>query len=116
MEARRSRVVQALVGVAGGVGLAPVLGDGPAPALPIDRDRRPSATGFVAQMDQQRVGVVLDAEAMLGVRFLVQAANDRAAGIGAGDERGPAAMAGTRARQSIHPRSVAERGQRRTSI
>jgi hypothetical protein len=47
------------------------LRDCPAPGRPIYGDRRPCATILVAEVDQQRVRVVLDAQAMIGVGFLV---------------------------------------------
>jgi hypothetical protein len=42
------------------------------PAGSIDRDGGPAFPVFVAQMDKQRVRVVLDAQAVGGIRLLVK--------------------------------------------
>jgi len=41
----------------------------------IHRDRRPAPPVFVAQMDEQRIRVVLDAQAVGRVRLLVEPAS-----------------------------------------
>ncbi|HKV29618.1 MAG TPA: hypothetical protein VJT14_01220, partial [Candidatus Dormibacteraeota bacterium] len=41
----------------------------------IHGDRRPALPVFVAQMDEHRVGIVLDAKAVGGVRLLVERAS-----------------------------------------
>src|SRR5439155_1698022 len=72
-------LVEGVVGAARGVGLPFVLRHGPGAGLAIDGDRRPARSVFVAEVDQQRVGVVLDAQPVLRIRCLVEAADRLAA-------------------------------------
>src|SRR5690348_7716115 len=68
-----------------GVALARRLGDRPAPRGTVDRQHGPVAAILAAEMDEQRVAVVLDAQPVPGIAVLVQDAPGR----GGGDERGP---------------------------
>lgn len=82
----RSVVVDVAVRSRGAVGLANLLRYCPSTRCPIDCDRGPSVAVLAAEMDQQRMGVVLDPKAVLGVLLLVQAPDDRAFLRGVGDE------------------------------
>jgi hypothetical protein len=67
--------VELLVGTGGRVDLAPLLGHRPAPGQAIDGDGGPAVAVLAAEMDQQRVVVVLDAQTVLRAALLVQAAH-----------------------------------------
>jgi hypothetical protein len=58
-----------------GICLRAPLNDGADSRRAIHGDRRPAPRVFVAQMDEQRVGVVLDAQAVGRVRLLVEPAS-----------------------------------------
>ena len=79
--------VQARVRFAGRVELAPRLGHGPAAGGPVDGEDGPSCAVLVAEVNEQRFAVVLDAQAMGGVALLVERAPLSLPGIR--DERGP---------------------------
>ena len=82
--------VETGVGVPGGVELAAGLGHDPAPRRAIDGQDGPAVAVLVAELDQQRLAVVLDAEPVGRVALL----EERARGVLArvGDARRPATL------------------------
>lgn len=98
---RPSRLVQALVGLPASRGLSSVLRDRPPPTVSIDCDRRPAVAFLATEMNEQRVGVMFDANAVSWIRLLVQPADHGGSWSGFRNERGPPAPPGTRTRQSL---------------
>ena len=82
-------VVETVIGVAGGIGLAGRLCHRPLARRPVNREGRPSAPVLVAEVDEQGVGVMLHAKAMPRVRLLVQAPHNVPRYGVLGDERRP---------------------------
>src|SRR6185312_8796219 len=95
--------VQALEGVSRRLALTARLRDGPAPGGAVDGENGPAAAVFVAEVHEQRVAVVLDAQTVGVVALLAEDA--RALGGAVGDERGPA-----RGSASCHGASILTRG------
>lgn len=96
-----SWLVQALVGLPGGRSLSWVLCNRAPPTVSIDRDRCPSLAVLTAEMDEQGVRVVFDANAVPRIGLFVQSADDRRARSRVRNEGGPPTPAGTRARQPL---------------
>jgi hypothetical protein len=67
--------VKGFEGAASGVGLSGIVNNGPLPRRPIDGEGGPPAAILVAEVDQQRVSAVLDAQAMPRIGFFMQAPN-----------------------------------------
>jgi hypothetical protein len=65
-------IVERVVGAACRVGLPGMLPRGPVPCRSVHGNGGPSSAVFVAEVDQQCVPVVLDAQAMPRIRLLVQ--------------------------------------------
>ncbi len=80
---RDSRVgVEPRVRGFGRVNLPEGLGDSPVPSRPVDGQDDPPLAILVAEMDQQRVPVVLDAQPVVGVALLVENARFLFVGVG----------------------------------
>jgi hypothetical protein len=65
-------LVEHLVGARGGLALGSTLSDRPVAAGSVDSERRPAVAVLVAEVDEQRVPVVLDPHPMARVAMLVQ--------------------------------------------
>ena len=92
---RRLRApVQARVGVFGGLELAERLRHGPAAGRAVDGHHGPALAVLVAEVHEQGVAVVLDAQPVGGIGSLVQHARPLLGAVG--DERGPARALGAR--------------------
>ena len=62
-----------------------MLGHGPGAGPAIDGDGRPARSVFVAEVDEQRVAIVLDPQPVFRIRRLVQAADGLVAFAVVGD-------------------------------
>src|SRR5688572_28040033 len=72
-----------------GIQLATTLSNGPLARNPVNRDGRPALPMFARNVDEQRVFIVLHADSMQRVAFLLETA-DRATAGDAPHERCPA--------------------------
>jgi hypothetical protein len=101
---RRPGPVEALVCDARRIGLAGTLSYRPPTSRPVNRDGGPPVAVLVAEVDQQCVLVVLDAQPMARVRGLVQSSYCfRRRELGVGDKGGPPLSALLRGHGRILP-------------
>ncbi len=85
--------VEVVIRFAGGIGLPACLTYSPLATRSINGKGGPPAAVLIAEVYEQGVGVVLDAEAMLFVGLLVQTPHGLSGSGILGDERGPSSLA-----------------------
>jgi hypothetical protein len=90
-------VVEEAVGTASSIGLPARLIHRPLTGLPVDGERGPTGAVLVAQVDEQGVSVVLDAQAVPGIGLLMQSSYGFPRCGVLGNERRPALPARVRA-------------------
>jgi hypothetical protein len=93
--------VKGFEGAASGVGLSGIVSNGPLPRRPIDGEGGPPAAVFVAEVDQQRVSAVLDAQAMPRICFFMQASYCPVAFALVSDKRSPPLATGRPSRSDF---------------
>jgi hypothetical protein len=93
-----STPVQGFEGAASGVGLSGIVSHGPLSRRPIDGEGGPPASVFVAEVDQQRVSAVLDAQAMPRICFFMQGSDCPVAIARLSDKRSPPLATGRASR------------------